>query len=81
MASGPVYLDYNATTPLAPEVIAEVSRHLGESWQNPSSGYASGRRAKWVVEDARAKVAQLLNAEKDNCITFTSGGTEVHANI
>lgn len=71
----PIYLDYNATTPIDPRV-AEAMRPCWESvFGNPSSAHAYGRQAKAVLEEARARVAALLNAGPEE-IVFTSGGTE-----
>ena len=74
MGDAPVYLDHNATTPLAPEVTEAISSSL-HLWGNPSSPYATGRVAAQAVVDARVNVADMLGANKDE-ITFTSGGTE-----
>ena len=74
MTEGPVYLDYNATTPLAPQVEAAIRDSLG-LWGNPSSGYGTGARAREAVREARERLAEMLGAEADE-ITFTSGGTE-----
>ena len=72
----PVYLDYNATTPLAPEVTSSISESL-HVWGNPSSGYRTGHVAKTVVEEARSKVANMIGSSPDE-VTFTSGGTEAN---
>ena len=72
-----IFLDYNATTPLAPSVIEAIKDGLENAWSNPSSGYKSGRKAKGKVEAARSQVASMISASSDE-ITFTSGGTEVH---
>lgn len=74
--SFPVYLDYNATTPLDEQVIQEISRSLSEDWGNPSSSHVFGERAKRVIEQSRIAVARMLHAELADII-FTSGGTEV----
>jgi cysteine desulfurase len=71
----PIYLDYNATTPLAAEVIAAMRPFLEEHFGNPSSGHRFGKIARAAVEKARAQVAALLNARPSE-ILFTSGGTE-----
>eukprot|EP00092_Neocalanus_flemingeri_P023294 GFUD01025258.1.p1 GENE.GFUD01025258.1~~GFUD01025258.1.p1 ORF type:complete len:430 (+),score=137.91 GFUD01025258.1:171-1460(+) len=71
----PVYLDYNATTPLAPEVITAISSSLATQWGNPSSGYQSGKVAAEAVKEGRRKVAEMIGASSEE-ITFTSGGTE-----
>jgi cysteine desulfurase len=70
-----VYLDYNATTPLRPEVVEAMLPYLREHFGNPSSVHWAGRRAKQGLEDAREQVAALLHARPAE-ILFTSGGTE-----
>lgn len=70
-----VYLDNAATTPMAPEVIDEMTNVMRNHFGNPSSTHAFGRDAKGVIEVARRKVAKLINAEPKEII-FTSGGTE-----
>lgn len=73
----PIYLDYNATTPMAPEVSYAVAEACSNCWANPSSGYASGRAARERVEECRKSVESMLgiNGGEGNII-FTSGGTE-----
>lgn len=71
----PIYLDYNATTPLAPCVQEGMLPFLAEHYGNPSSGHSLGRAAHAAVADARSRVAQMLGASPDE-ILFTSGGTE-----
>jgi cysteine desulfurase len=71
----PIYLDYNATTPVAPEVLEAMLPYLREEFGNPSSTHPYGRRARQVVERAREQVAALLGASPEE-IVFTSGGTE-----
>jgi cysteine desulfurase len=73
----PVYLDHNATSPLRPEALEAMTAALGQA-ANPSSVHAAGRRARAVVEDARATVAALVRARAEEVI-FTSGGTEANA--
>lgn len=70
-----IYLDYSATTPTRPEVIALMQTVLAEQWGNPSSLHQWGGRAATILESARMQVADLLNANPD-AIVFTSGGTE-----
>jgi cysteine desulfurase len=70
-----IYLDYNATTPVAPEVLDTMLPWLREGYGNPSSAHAAGRRAHDAVEAARAQVAALIGASPGE-IVFTSGGTE-----
>jgi len=75
MSMPPVYLDYNATTPLDPEVVSAVASALTHLWGNPSSGYQTGRQAAQAVKTARCEVAKMIGAAPEE-ITFTSGGTE-----
>ena len=70
-----IYLDYNATTPIAPQVSEAMAPFLSREYGNPSSDYEPGRIAKSAVQDARSKVAALIHAKSDE-ILFTSGGTE-----
>jgi cysteine desulfurase len=72
-----VYLDWNATTPLRPEARAAMAAAWDLSG-NPSSVHAEGRRARRLVEDARAAVAGAVGARPAN-VVFTSGGTEANA--
>jgi cysteine desulfurase len=71
----PIYLDYNATTPLDPEVIEAMQPFLREHFGNPSSTHAYGRAAREAVERARAQVSALIGAGSDE-IVFTGGGSE-----
>jgi len=71
----PIYLDYNATTPIAPEVAEAMAPFLFEHFGNPSSGHAYGAVTRTAIETAREQVAQLLGARPGEII-FTSGGTE-----
>jgi cysteine desulfurase len=70
-----IYLDYAATTPTHPEVVKVMLPYFTESFGNPSSIYSCGQEAKGAVEEARAKVANLIDA-RDEEVVFTSGGTE-----
>ncbi|HET8878875.1 MAG TPA: aminotransferase class V-fold PLP-dependent enzyme, partial [Arthrobacter sp.] len=70
----PVYLDHAATTPLAAEALAALTRELARTG-NPSSLHGSGRRARRAVEDAREALAAAAGAHPSEII-FTSGGTE-----
>jgi cysteine desulfurase len=70
-----LYLDYNATTPLAPSVREAMLPFFGEHYGDPSSSHALGRAATEAMEDARGQVASLLGADPEE-IVFTSGGTE-----
>jgi cysteine desulfurase len=71
----PIYLDYNATTPIDPAVRAAMLPFLEEHFGNPSSAHVYGRTAHAAVETARAQVAALIHAEPEE-IVFTGGGTE-----
>lgn len=75
MNSARIYFDHNATTPLAPQVLAAMSEAGELYFANPSSLHAEGRLARQAVEQARGEVAALLGAEPSE-IVFTSGGTE-----
>lgn len=70
-----VYMDYNATTPLHPEVKARMIEDM-EVYANASSLHESGRNAHARVEEARASVARLIRAKDPSSIVFTSGGSE-----
>ncbi len=72
---GPVYLDYNATTPVDPVVVEAMLPYLSEHFGNPSSSHSYGYKAHQAVESARAQVAQLLGCTLKE-ITFTGGGSE-----
>lgn len=74
---GLIYLDYNATTPLLPEVLDIFSFYALEEFGNASSGHRLGKRAKEALEGFRAKIIQFLNAYNYDVI-FTSGGTEAN---
>lgn len=71
-----VYLDYNATAPVRPEVIEAVSGALA-AIGNPSSVHRAGRRARQALENARAAVAALVGVSPE-AVVFTSGGTEAN---
>jgi cysteine desulfurase len=71
----PIYLDYNATTPVDPAVLAAMLPYLREHFGNPSSAHAYGKAARDAVDVARAQVAGLLGAEADE-VVFTGGGSE-----
>ena len=71
----PIYLDYNATTPHDPEVVAAMRPYLEERFGNPSSSHWYGAQTRAAVAEARGQVARLLNCRPAD-ILFTSGGTE-----
>jgi cysteine desulfurase len=70
-----IYLDHAATTPLRPEVLDAMLPYLTEHWGNPSSIYASARRARQGLDEARERIAATLDA-KPREIVFTAGGSE-----
>jgi cysteine desulfurase len=70
-----IYLDSNATTQPAPEVVEAMLPFLWESWVNPSASYRGAREVRKAVETARERVAQWLGAQADE-VVFTSCGTE-----
>jgi len=70
-----VYMDYNATTPLRPEVKAEMIEDL-ELYANASSLHEAGRRARSRIERSRSAVAELIGAKDPERVIFTSGGSE-----
>ncbi len=70
-----IYLDNNATTAIAPEVLEEMSPYLRDLYGNPSSMHTFGGQVRRRIEEARARVAALIGAEADE-IVFTSCGTE-----
>ena len=72
-----IYLDNNATTPLHPEVLEAMLPGLRENYGNPSSIHSFGRSARVQLDEAREKVACLINAHSSEII-FTSGGTEAN---
>lgn len=71
----PIYLDYNATTPIDPDVAKAMQPFLEHYFGNPSSAHQYGIASKMAIEQARGQVARLINA-RTNEIVFTSGGTE-----
>lgn len=70
-----IYLDYNASTPIDPEVVETMQPFLSKYYGNPSSIHLEGTQAKEAIDLARSQVANLLSASPDEII-FTSGGTE-----
>jgi cysteine desulfurase len=71
----PIYLDYNATTPIDPDVREAILPYLDEYFGNPSTTHAYGQPVKEAVERARQQVASLIGAAQEEVI-FTSGGSE-----
>ena len=74
LEQGPIYLDYNATTPVDPVVVRTMLPYVSVHFGNPSSSHIYGYDAHLAVESAREQVAQLLGDAKE--ITFTGGGSE-----
>jgi len=78
----PIYLDHNATTPARPEVVEAMARCYSEGYANPASQHRVGQQARRQLEDAREKIAAILDValappRRDRLI-FTSGGTEAN---
>jgi cysteine desulfurase len=77
-----IYLDHNATTPTRPEVVEAMSRCYAESYANPASQHRPGQQARRVLENAREKIAEILDADlappRRDRLIFTSGGTEAN---
>ena len=73
----PIYLDYNASTPIDPAVAAVMKPFLSDHFGNPSSGHWAAAPAKAALEKARGQIAALLGCEDDE-VVFTSGGSEAN---
>ena len=77
-----IYLDHNATTPIAPEVAEAIARCWSDGHANPASQHRPGQQARRVLEDAREGVAAILGADltcpQPDRLIFTSGGTEAN---
>ncbi len=71
-----VYMDYGAAAPVDERVLAAMAPFYSEKFGNPSSLHSAGREPRKALEEARAKVASLVNAKRKEEIIFTSGGTE-----
>jgi cysteine desulfurase len=72
-----IYLDFNASTPVAPEVAAAMRAALDAPFGNPSSDHWAGKPARAAVEKARAQVVSMLECEASE-VVFTSGGSEAN---
>ena len=70
-----IYLDFNATTPIAPSVLEAMTPFFSNHYGNPSSSHALGRAAFEAIEDARCKIGALIGCDRDEII-FTGCGTE-----
>ncbi|XP_051986692.1 selenocysteine lyase [Xyrauchen texanus] len=79
MVDGPdrIYMDYNATTPVDPEVVRAVTDALTDAWGNPSSNYLPGLKAKDIIYHSRDTIARMVGGKAADII-FTSGGTEAN---
>ncbi len=75
-----IYLDYNASTPIAPEVIEEIQSYFYDNYGNPSTNHWAASGAKEALNKARQQVAELLNCETEE-IVFTSGGSESNNHV
>jgi cysteine desulfurase len=75
LEDGPIYLDYNATTPVDPRVAAAAVPYLTEHFGNPSSTHQYGEAPRQAIRQARGEVAHLLGADPDE-IVFTAGGSD-----
>ena len=73
----PVYLDYNATTPLGDEVLEAMLPYLRSGFGNPSSAHLFGREAKAALENSRERIAEALNCQRTQ-VVFTSCGSEAN---
>src|SRR5215204_4495268 len=71
-----IYLDNNATTRVAPEVLDAMQPYLGQFFGNPSSAHTLGREMKRAIEQSREEVASLIGAADPSEIIFTSCGSE-----
>lgn len=71
-----IYLDHASSMPVDPRISDFAVSHLKNGFGNPSSLHSMGLEAKRIIEDSRKKVAELINAEDESCIIFTSGATE-----
>lgn len=73
-----IYLDYQSACPVDPHVVDFAGRYLTEESGNPSALHSAGISARTAVEEARAKVADLINAEDPSTIIFTGSATEAN---
>lgn len=73
----PIYLDYNATTPIHPEAADAMMPYLRHEFGNPSSSYYYGVQARKAVENARSQIANLLGCCVEE-VVYTSGGSEAN---
>ncbi|WP_433408050.1 cysteine desulfurase family protein [Saccharomonospora azurea] len=78
LVDGPIYLDYNATTPVDPAVADAVLPYLTSAFGNPSSGHRYGTEARGALDHARARVAALIGTSAER-VVFTGSGSEANA--
>ncbi len=71
-----IYLDHASAMPIDSRVLEFAERYLKKDFGNPSSLHSLGLEAKSAIEEARGKIAELINAENETCIIFTCGATE-----
>lgn len=72
-----IYMDYNATTPVDPEVVRVITDALTDAWGNPSSNYLPGLKARDIIYHSRDTIARMVGGKAADII-FTSGGTEAN---
>jgi cysteine desulfurase len=73
-----IYMDHAATTPVKPEVVSAMEPYFTEYFGNPSSIHYAGQKAARAINEVRENVAELIGADNDREIIFTSGGTEAN---
>ena len=73
-----IYLDHASAMPVDPRVIKFAQQYLSNNIGNPSSLHSAGLAARSAIEEARIKIASLINAEHENSIIFTSSVTEAN---
>lgn len=78
MRGGPIYLDYNATTPVDPRVATAIFECMNEEFGNPSSNHAFGQSARAALDRSRSQIASLIGASSSEII-FTGSGSEADA--
>jgi len=80
MANKRLYLDYNATSPVYPEVLETITPYFSEVYQNPSSGYRSAKKLRTRIDTSRTQLAELLGISVEQII-YCSGGTEANTTV
>lgn len=73
-----IYLDHASAMPIDPRILEFAKKYLDSDYGNPSSLHASGLEAKSAIEDARVKIAELINSENEYSIIFTGSATEAN---